>query len=223
MTEHPTDIELADLYVRDKLSGDEEADFEVRMLESPQLQQHVETALAIQESLKLDQAHGKASPMALGSDQRKAGNPWGNMALAASVLLAVVSTVMLARTSIESDRLKQQVAELSQPQSSVLTVPISIMRSLGSGSPDVIVQKPPDGSVIQLDIELSRQSLAQPLLQFALESETESPILAWQTPPSANGRTTVLLQSRQIPTGLAQLSISDIDGNTLQSFLLEFR
>ena len=58
MTEQPNNIELADLYVRNKLTTDEETDFEVRMLESPELQQHVQTALAIKESFKLDKKLG---------------------------------------------------------------------------------------------------------------------------------------------------------------------
>ena len=60
MTERPGDIELADMYVRNELDGADEADFEVRMLESPQLQQHVKTALAIRESLKLEEILGES-------------------------------------------------------------------------------------------------------------------------------------------------------------------
>ena len=223
MTERPGDIELADMYVRNALTDDEEADFEVRMLQSPQLQQHVQTALAIKESLKLDEMLGESSSHTRSKDHHESGNSWGRMALAASVLLAIVSTLMLAKTSIESNQLKRQIAELVQPQTSVLTVPVNIMRSVGSGTPDVIVQKPSVGSVIQLDIELSGQSQAQPSLRFTLVNGGQESVVSWQVSPSANGRSTVLIRTEQIPNGLVQLQISDVAGNVLDRYLLEFR
>ncbi len=224
MTERRGDIELVDMYVRNAMTGDEEADFEVRMLESPQLQQHVQTALAIRESLKLQETIGESSSDPLSRDHHlKPGYSWGRTALAASVLLAVVSTMMLVKTSIESNQLKHQIADLIQPQTSVLTIPVNIMRSAGSGTPDVIVQKPSDGSVIQLDIELSGQAQAQPSLLFSLLSGGQDSIISWQVSPSANGRSTVLIRSEQIPTGLVQLQITDVDGNILDRHLLEFR
>jgi hypothetical protein len=223
MTERLSDIELADMYVRNELTGDDEADFEVRMLQSPQLQQHVQTALAIKESLKLEEKLGESPSDIRNSEHHKSRNSWGQMALAASVLLAVVSTLMWAKTSIDSNQLKRQITELSQPQALVLTVPVNIMRSFGSDTPDVIVQKPSAGSVIQLDIELSGQSRAQPLLRFTLVSEGQESNVSWQASPSANGRSTVLIRSEQIPTGLVQLQISDVDGNVMDRHLLEFR
>ena len=41
MTEHSRVYELVDRYVRNELSADEEADFEIQMLESPELQKQV--------------------------------------------------------------------------------------------------------------------------------------------------------------------------------------
>lgn len=224
MTERPTDIELADMYVRDMLPADQEAEFELRMLESPELQQHVETALAIQQSLRLDQAHQE--PGHDNDDEpeiMETGSGWKNWALAASVLLAVVSILLLAKSNVESEQLRLRVAELSQPQTLVLHVPVDIMRSFDAGTADVIVQKPPTGAAIQLDIELGQESRNQPLLGFSLLDATDTPIVTWQASPSADGRATALIRSEQTPTGLLQLTISNADGVVLDRRLIEFR
>lgn len=223
MIERPTDIELADLYVRDKLSAGEEADFELRMLEDPELQEHVQTALAIRQCLKLGQACDEPGRTDTGMEARGSGDSWRNWVLAASVLLAVVTTLMLAKSNVESEQLRLRVAELSQPQTSVLSVPVNIMRTLGAGAADVIVQKPPAGSAIQLDIELGADSRNQGLLNFALSSDAGTPIVSWQASPSADGRATVLIRSELIPAGMVQLDIIHPDGNVLDRRLLEFR
>lgn len=223
MTRHLTDGELADLYVLDKLPGDEEAEFEERMLVDQQLQQHVETALAIKEALKLEQTLCEKTSGSRDKFHRKNANSWGGLALAASVLLTVVSVVMLARSGHEVDQLERKVAELSRPQTSVLKVPVNIMRSAVSASPEVIVQKPQNGGLIQLDIQLNIQSQTQPSLNFALENEMGVSIETWSAVPASNGHSIVLLRSEQIPVGKASLKISDSDGNILDRRLVEFR
>ena len=222
MTEHPADIELVDRYVRNEMTGDEEADFELRILKSPQLQEHVQIALAIKESFKLEEMLGESYSGTNNTNRYNPGNSWVQMTLAASVLLAVVSTLMWAKFNVESNQLKRQIAELNRPQTSVLTVPVSIMRSSGSGTSGVIVQKPSDGSIIQMDIELSAQSQAQDLLRFTLVSSASEPFIRWQESPTTNGGLTVLIRSEQIPTGLVQLQISDVAGNILDRYFLEF-
>lgn len=223
MTDRVSDIELADIYVRNELTGDEEAEFEVRMLGSSQLQQHVQTALAIRESLKLEELRVESSPPRRGRDHLELGISWGHLAVAASVLLAVVSTLMFVKANIESKQLNRQIAQLIEPQTSVLTVPVNIMRSVGAVTPDVIVQKPSAGSIIQLNIELSAQAQAQTSLLFTLVNEERDSIIRWQASPSATGYSIVLIRSEQIPTGLAQLQVSDTDGNILGKHSLEFR
>lgn len=223
MTERPTDIELADLYVCDMLPADEEAALELRMLESPELQEHVQTALAIQQSVKLDQECHETGREDMGAGHIETGGGWRNWALAASVLLSVVATLMLAKFNVESEQLRLRIAELSQPQTSVLNVPVNIMRSSGAGTADVIVQKPPAGAAIQLDIELDAQSQNQAPLGFSLLDDTDTLIISWQASPSTDGRATALIRSEQIPTGLLQLTISSADGDVLDRRLLEFR
>jgi len=223
MTERLDDIELADRYVRNKLAGDVETEFEVRMLENPELQQHVQTALAIRASLRLEEQLGDSSSGSHNSGQHKPRVDWGKLAIAASVLLVVVSTVMLAKSSIESNQLERQIAELTRPRTSFLKVPVNIMRSVGSNTPDVIVQMPSINSVIQLDIELSGKSQVHSSLRFDLESDEGISIATWKASASENGRTVVLFRSELIPAGFVHLRVSDVNGNILDRHLLEFR
>jgi len=223
MTENLNDIEWVDRYIRNQLSAEEEAEFEVRMLQSKELQQHLQTAMALKESLKLDGEIGKTSarPPLIGQSRMK--HRWRDMAIAASVLIALVSSAGLLSSRYRTIRLEQQIADLNQPATAVLLVPVQIMRSSEPGSSHVIVQKPPGRALIQLDIELSGQAQAQPILQFALVNDKQSPVLTWQASPLANGRATVLLRNDQVPTGNVRLEISDQGGNVLERHLLEFR
>lgn len=222
MTEHSKNCELVDRYVRNELSADEEADFETRMLESPELQERVQASLGIKRALAMEDPTEKSA-----SEQQRSihtgQNSWKTLALAASVLLAVFSTLMLVKTSIESGQLKRQIAVLNQPQTSVLTVPVDIMRSAGGATPDVIIQIPPAGTAVQLDIELTTQSQNQTLLNMALLDQQQNPLITWQAFPLDNGRSTVLIRSEQLSAGLVQLQISDADGVVLEQRLLEFR
>ena len=223
MTEHSKDYELVDRYVRNELSADEEAYFEIRMLQSQQLQQHVQNALGIKEALKLDEKLKEPTITAISGSRHSRENPWKSMALAASVVLAVLSTLMFVKSSIEVNGLKRQIEELNQPKTSVLIVPVDIMRSTGNGSPDVIVQKPSANTIIQLDIELTRQSQVQSMLRIALYGDGPAPIASWEAAPLANGRTIAFLRSEQMPIGLVKLQISDADGKSLERRVLEFK
>ncbi|MGB5291467.1 MAG: hypothetical protein WBN41_08455 [Lysobacterales bacterium] len=225
MTENLHDIEWVDRYIRNQLSAEEEAEFEVRMLQSKELQQHLQTAMALKESLKLDEEIGKSSARPPLTGQSRMKNRWRDMAIAASVMIALGSSAGLVVSRYQTDRLEQQIAELNQPATAVLLVPVHIMRSSEPGSSHVIVQKPPGRALIQLDIELSGQALAQaqPFLQFALVNDKERPVLTWQASPLANGRATVLLRNDQVPAGNVRLEISDQGGNVLERHLLEFR
>jgi hypothetical protein len=225
MTENLHDIEWVDRYIRNQLSAEEEAEFEVRMLQSKELQQHLQTAMALKESLKLDEEIGKTSARPPLTDQSRMKHRWRDMAIAASVLIALGSSAGLVVSRHQTDRLEQQIADLNQPATAVLLVPVQIMRSSEPGSSHVIVQKPPGRALIQLDIELSgqAQAQAQPFLQFTLVNDQQRPVLSWQASPLANGRATVLLRNDQVPTGNVRLEISDAGGNVLERHLLEFR
>ncbi len=61
MTEQQQDSHLIDQYIRNQLSTVEEAEFEVRMLESRELRSQFEVAFAIRESLRLHQTLGAAT------------------------------------------------------------------------------------------------------------------------------------------------------------------
>jgi hypothetical protein len=225
MTENLNDIEWVDRYVRNQLSVEEEAEFEVRMLQSKELQQHLQTAIALKETLKLDEETGSSSARPELIDQPRMKSRWKDLAIAASVLIALGSSAGLVVSRYQTDQLEQQITALNQPATAVLMVPVHIMRSPDPGSSHVIVRKPFGRALIQLDIELSGQAQAQakPFLQFALVDDKQHPVLTWQASPLANGRATVLLRNDQVPTGNIHLEISDQGGTVLERHLLEFR
>lgn len=64
MTEQQQDSHLIDQYIRNQLSTVEEAEFEVRMLESRELRSQFEVAFAIRESLRLYQTLGASTETA---------------------------------------------------------------------------------------------------------------------------------------------------------------
>jgi hypothetical protein len=145
------------------------------------------------------------------------------MAIAASVVLAIVSTTFYWRTSVEAGRLQEQVNALQAPRTAVLNVPVNIMRTAGDASPDAIVQVPAGNGVIVLDIELSAhfQSLAS--IDFRLQADGLEEALKWTAPPSSSGRARVVLFSETIPGGRAHLQISNPSGDLTETRLLEFR
>jgi len=223
MIENLGDFELVDRYVRNQLSAEDEADFELRMLQSKELQQHLQAALGIKETFKLDERTAKSSTKSPVADQSRLNFHWKDMAIAASVLIAVITSAGLVVSQYQSNRLEDKIAELNQPPTSVLVVPVQIMRSSKMGSSKVLVAKPSGRTLIQLDIELSRKAQAIPLLQFTLINDGQESLLRWQASPSASGRATVLLRNDQVPVGRMLLNISDNNGNVLEHHMLEFR
>ena len=221
MTEQSKYSDWIDRYVRDELSDEEGVVFEERLIEDTQLQTELETVLAIRRALKLDDE--------LASDSRQwagtvsGANQWSSMAIAASVLLAIVSTTFYWRASIETGRLRDQLTVLQAPRTTVLTVPVNIMRSEESNTPDVIVQKPAGNGVLVLDIELSPHFQSLGLIDFRLQASDSEVLFKWTAPPTSSGRATVVLISEAIPDGVAFLQISDPSGELKESRLLEFR
>jgi hypothetical protein len=221
MTEQEKYGEWVDRYVRDELSEDEVVAFEERLLEDPGLQRELEAVLAIRKALQLD-AELPSEP-AQWAKTKPGANQWSSMAIAASVVLAIVSTTFYWRTSVEAGRLQEQVNALQAPRTAVLNVPVNIMRTAGDASPDAIVQVPAGNGVIVLDIELSAhfQSLAS--IDFRLQADGLEEALKWTAPPSSSGRARVVLFSETIPGGRAHLQISNPSGDLTETRLLEFR
>ncbi len=140
-----------DRYLRNGLTTDEEAVFETALLDSPDLQLQLETALGIRQAVLLQAAAG-ATEKAYPPPTLDARNHWQPLALAASVVLAVFSTTMYWQVSNKAGMLQSEITAMSQPRTSVLTVPVDIMRSADSQTPDVMVQKPEGNALLVLDV-----------------------------------------------------------------------
>lgn len=222
MADYNINNDWVDLYIRDELNADEEIAFEERLLEDTELQQELKAALAIKETFKrTDLITGDVVDAPVSSSIR---NSWTPFAMAASVLLAVASTTLLWRANIETDGLRQQLEALQQPRTSVLNVPIDIMRSAGSSTPDAIIQKPDGQGVIVLDIELSARFGQLENVDFELREEaTEDAVLAWSSRPTPDNRASVVLNSESIPEGRVILSITSSASQQKETRLLEFR
>jgi len=219
MADHGFNSDWVDRYVRDELSGGDEASFEEALLEDPILQREVEAALAIRETLRQD-------PLALETVSESTvqpGNSWAPYAMAASVLLAVISTTLFWRANIETNGLQKQIIALQQPRTSVLQVPVNIMRSSSSSTPDVVILKPPGQGVIVLNIELSPGFKELPSIEFALQQDDANPFLSWVATPGPDGRTSVVLIAEPIPNGLVHLNMFSPVSGVRETRLLEFR
>lgn len=211
-----------DRYIRDELTVDEIAEFEASLMESPGMQQELETVLGLREVLLFESRRYRGTGGLLPETLFGVGK-WQPLALAATVILAVFSTLMYWKVSNDSAGLQRQLELLSLPRTQVLTVPVNIMRSAGRQTPDVIVQKPAGHSAILLDIELGSYTRGLELLDFALVDEAGNTILTWTAAPTPAGRASVVLNSEQVPASRLWLQISSSDGQVLERSLMEFR
>ena len=221
MADHNINNDWVDRYIRDELNAEEEIAFEEKLLEDPELQQELEAALAIKETFKrTDLITGDVVDPSISTTTK---NSWTPFAMAASVLLAVASTTLLWRANIETDGLRQQLEALQQPRTSVLNVPVDIMRSAGNSTPDVIIQKPESQGVIVLDVELSSRFSQLDQISFELSEENGERFLAWSSSPSPDGRASVVLNSESITDGRVTLAMSAPGSQQKETRLLEFR
>ncbi|MDX1554661.1 MAG: hypothetical protein R3212_01410, partial [Xanthomonadales bacterium] len=169
MTERAMQRARVDRYVRDELAPEEMAAFETELLESPDLQEELETVLALRAGLQRESVQQPATAandhVSEAMDSRSG---WQRLALAATVVLAVMSTVMWWQAGNEVADLERQLNLMSQPRGDVLTVAVPIMRSAGGQTPDVIVLKPRGQAAILLDIELGLRARVEGALAFAL-------------------------------------------------------
>lgn len=221
MTEQGKYDDWVDRYVRDELSEEEVEEFEERLMTDSDLQGQLEAVLLMKEALKLgNESEADAAKDAVAIPWR---NQWSPMAIAASVLLAVVSTTLYWRSNVEIGHLQDQVAALQAPRTSVLTVPVDIMRSAGSATPDVIVELPAGHGAIVLDIELSPRFRNLQTVDFELLTQDSEAVLGWTAAPAGSDTIKVVLDSEVVPAGMIQLRMSDPDSDKQESRLLEFR
>ncbi len=213
--------DITDRYVRNKLSPSAVEEYEVRMLESPELQKELEEALLLQRALESDEQVTGLTRTERSELSRY--SHWKSVALAASFFLAVISLVLFLDSRGTTNALRRQLDELTQPRTQVLHVPVPIMRSANSTIPDVIVQLPDGYSIIMLDIELGTKSRTAPTLTFILNNDDRAPVLTWTAKPKTDGKSTVALNSEQISAGQSWLIISSAAGEELERRLLEFR
>ena len=214
--------EFIDRYMRSELSADKEAEFETSMLDSPELQQQLETAMAVREALLWDDElgqSGQAEPL----QDLDARNNWQPFALAASVVLAVFSTTMYWKISIEAAAFQSEIAALNQPRTGVVMVPVDIMRSAGSQTPDVIIRKPEGNALLALDIELSHATQAANLARLSFRDPQEVELISWEAGNIENGRIVAVFNAKQLPNGRVWLEMTDVQGKLVDRRLLEFR
>ncbi|MBT8059015.1 MAG: hypothetical protein KJO33_05430 [Gammaproteobacteria bacterium] len=207
-----------DRYLRDEMTASEIAAFEQALMDSPSMQQELETAMALREMLKHDAPSGQQASGSFLTGLRRP-IPTG---IAAAIALAVFSTLMYWKTSQEAAGLQEELARLNQPLSGILTVPVALMRSDGGRTPDVVVSRPAAGHGVLLDIELAPGSRGRGELAFSLSRADGEFILAWRGSPAADGKSRALIRSEQIPTGRLWLDIASSEGETLERRLLEF-
>lgn len=213
-----------DRYVKNQLSPEEVEEFEIEMLDSPRLQDELEAVLALKGILQaetdLEPVRAVAEPRATYGNK---GTNWNQLALAASFALALFSSVMWWKTGNDAATFENQVELLSQPNTNVLRVGIPIMRSAGSQTPDVIVQKPGPGSAMFFEVEVAPSVAERAPLEFQLLNDSDELILRWSATPGLNRHANVLVNSDQVPATRLWLTISSSDGELLERRLLEFR
>ena len=207
-----------DSYVRNGLNSEEMAAFETAMLDSPELQQQLEAALAIQRALLLESGLD-TEPAA----SRDADNHWHGMAMAAAVVLAVFSTTMYWKTSNHNAMLRSELAALRQPRGVALTVPVDIMRSAGTDIPDVIIQKPGGDALLVLDVELSQAMAGAGQVHLVLRNQQDAALFSFAGTPTEHGRLSVAFNPDALPVGQVWLEMSAHQGQAVDRRLLEFR
>ena len=151
-----------------------------------------------------------------------ARNHWQPLALAASVVLAVFSTTMYWQVSNKAGMLQSEITAMSQPRTSVLTVPVDIMRSADSQTPDVMVQKPEGNALLVLDVELGPAVAALGQVRMSLRDAQALELLAWDSGRFDDGRVTVAFDARKLPDGKVWLEMADGQGQVIDRRLLEF-
>ena len=226
MIEHYEISERVDRYVRGELDENAAAALEAELLESPELQDALEVALGVQRAVEF--AHGRPADNivqlsrrgGLAETSRQIRPPW---ALAASVAIAAVAAVLVWRAEAENARLQSRLAQLEQPVESVLTVPVDVMRSLGSDGPDVRIRKPAGVALLILDVEIAAQLADSPRLDLQLSDANGQSLIKWSSAPDSEGRIQLVLRTDQVPDGQLTLEIRAPDANAVDRRTIELR
>lgn len=213
--------QLVDRYLRNEMMADEEEDFEATLLDSSELQLQLETAMAISQVVQMTNEHA-LSDAEQPSPALDASINWQPVALAASVVLAVFSTTMYWKVSSDAGALRSEINYLSQPRTAVLTVPLDIMRSASSETPDVIIQKPAGNTLLVLDVELSPAVMALGEARMTLRDAQAAELLSWDSNRFESGRITAAFDTHNLPDGRVWLEMSDSQGQVVDRRLIEF-
>lgn len=222
MSKPAFDSRWIDRYLRNELSEAETESFETALLESSELQDELETAIALQQALMHD---SEPVPEQISTEPGplEARGNWQPLAMAASLVLAVSSTVLFWKAHNETQNLQHQLEELGRPVSGIVRAPIDIMRSSGQDVPDVIIQKPGPGKLLEFDIQLSPSLAGEESLIMRLLDSEGSEQLSWPIDTDGSGRVSVILRPAMLPDGLSRLEMSDTQGQFSDTRLLEFR
>ena len=213
---------LTDKYVRDELSPAEADDFELRLFESPDLQDELEEVLILKKALKLDISRQERRKQP--STAENTGNSnWVKWALAASVTLLVVSSYFHLSSFTETSLLRDQIVTLGEPRSDVLFATVSLKRSSSNSVPETVIQLSDQHSKMYLEIELGGRSRNDKALLFSIENKDKQTLLTWSGSPDIHGFARVILSSEQMPTGFVWLVVSSMNGETLERRFLEVR
>lgn len=220
MVDHARHSNEIDRYLRNELSAEEESAFEQALLESTELQEALEAALALREAIRLDSA---AMSSGGGEPDRllKGTSNWQPFAMAASVLLAIFSTTMFWKVSQESTELRGRVQALNKPYAVVQKISVDIMRS-GGNAPDIIIQKPGEHALVLLEIELSPLGQQQSSVHMTMRDESQSDILDWTSSVNGQRVVSVAIPSQDLPEGRVWLELADSEGKIFDRRLLEF-
>ena len=186
MTETRSDQQWVDLYVAGRLTDDEQEAFELRLMESADLQAEVEAALALKTGLTLQRAEGETSePM-----PRRIRPVTAFAAAAAVGALALVLALLVNRPDWPEE-----------------TFRLDIVRS-GGPTPEWIYRLPDEPTWITLDIELDSRFDESGALQVTVTPEAGGDGLRASAKP-ANRRVQPRFRGTALPTDRVYIEISD--------------
>lgn len=201
-----------DRYVRGEFDPAETAAFEAELLESPELQDALETALGLRRTLEFERTLNEAGQVSHDTPAGPRGplpSRWKSWALAAPLMAAAVTASLWWRTGAENEQLHARIADLDRPVSTVLSVPLDVMRSSNPGVPDVFIRKPEEAAVLIIDLEVAPRLALAPALDLELRAEQGDELARWSATPDADGRIQIAHRADLLPDGRLTLRISD--------------
>lgn len=221
MVKRTSKMDLTDLYVRNELTADEIVKFEEALMESPEMQRHLEMVLGLREMLAL-YPEGMAECRrreSLSGDGR-----WRYVAFAATLMLAAFVSGMFWNVKNENGELRAELAQLGQPRTNILRIPVDTLRSsTADRMPDVVIKKPEDHAALLLDIDYGTLGRRHERILFELTDESGMVLMSWSVKGEPRGRSSVMLNNEQVPPERLWLRFLSAEGTELDKRLLEFR